>query len=401
MKTLDTAVAELGIECIDFLWADVQGAEADLIRGAATALSRTRYIHTEYSNVELYEGQPGLVALLEMLPQFRVLIRWGQDILLWNTQHSPPPASLIEVPGPAAPRTAPFTSLPSGPYVLARPCTGMNDTLCELEKCLRYCEASDRHLIIDTTRSGLFENLDVYLEPRTAQPMTLRCDPPLLRHLNTLASKPTVIAGRIDSYDSHYASDIGAFVESGTLEPITFDFSTSHAEPLLVHEQPWSGPLLSPSFLARCRFTAAVAEEISRRLANIPQKDYIALHIRNTDYTTVYPAFFERIRPEIAGRPVLVCTDDSRVFHHAVAAFPQSSVFRLSSFVNDRGEALHCRPRDNQHELNLQMWTDLMGLALAQRVLSTNVEQLSRLSGFTLLALALHDNKTIALNLLN
>lgn len=83
---LDSWCQRHGIGAIDFIWADVQGAEADLIRGGAAALARTRYFYTEYSDRELYEGQLGLTSLLLQLPDFEVVHRFDDDVLLRNTR---------------------------------------------------------------------------------------------------------------------------------------------------------------------------------------------------------------------------------------------------------------------------------------------------------------------------
>ncbi|MGM4884385.1 MULTISPECIES: FkbM family methyltransferase [unclassified Rhizobium] len=56
-RRLDDWCGEAGLENIDVIWMDVQGAEADVIAGGNQILSRTRYIYTEYSDQELYEGQ--------------------------------------------------------------------------------------------------------------------------------------------------------------------------------------------------------------------------------------------------------------------------------------------------------------------------------------------------------
>ena len=69
---------------IDFIWADVQGAEGDLIAGGRDTLSRTQYFYTEYSNHELYEGQPTLEQLREMLPGFDVVKVFENDVLFRN-----------------------------------------------------------------------------------------------------------------------------------------------------------------------------------------------------------------------------------------------------------------------------------------------------------------------------
>ena len=76
----------LRIDTVDFIWADVQGAEGDMIRGGLRVLSRTRYLYTEWSDDELYEGQATLTEILRLLPDFRVVELWSDDVLLENTR---------------------------------------------------------------------------------------------------------------------------------------------------------------------------------------------------------------------------------------------------------------------------------------------------------------------------
>jgi hypothetical protein len=76
--------AEQAVDSIDFIWADVQGAEVDLINGGRATLSNTRYFYTEYSNRELYAGHIDLKTLLKSLPEFEVVHRYETDMLLRN-----------------------------------------------------------------------------------------------------------------------------------------------------------------------------------------------------------------------------------------------------------------------------------------------------------------------------
>lgn len=69
---------------IDFIWADIQGAEREMIRGGRETLARTRFLFTEYSDDELYEGQATLPQIMAMLPEFRVVELWPDDVLLEN-----------------------------------------------------------------------------------------------------------------------------------------------------------------------------------------------------------------------------------------------------------------------------------------------------------------------------
>jgi 2-O-methyltransferase len=84
IRSLDSWAQEHGVGSVDFIWADMQGAEGDLISGGLTTLARTRYLYTEYSDEEIYEEEPTLQMLLDMLPNFYVLKRYPSDVLLKN-----------------------------------------------------------------------------------------------------------------------------------------------------------------------------------------------------------------------------------------------------------------------------------------------------------------------------
>jgi FkbM family methyltransferase len=84
VRTLDSWTCENGIERIDFIWADTQGAEGDLVAGGRNTLARTRFFYTEYSNNEWYEGQPNLATLAAMLPGFDIVTRYSMDVLFKN-----------------------------------------------------------------------------------------------------------------------------------------------------------------------------------------------------------------------------------------------------------------------------------------------------------------------------
>ena len=85
VRTLDTWASKHAPGKIDFIWADMQGAEGDLATDGAQTLSRTRFLYCEYSNEELYEGEPSLAKLLELMPTFDVVYRLPGDVLLRNT----------------------------------------------------------------------------------------------------------------------------------------------------------------------------------------------------------------------------------------------------------------------------------------------------------------------------
>jgi FkbM family methyltransferase len=84
IMTLDTWSEQHQVSAADFIWADVQGAESDLVEGATRVLQASRYFYTEYSNDEWYEGQITLAGLLGKLPDFDLVRRYPMDALFEN-----------------------------------------------------------------------------------------------------------------------------------------------------------------------------------------------------------------------------------------------------------------------------------------------------------------------------
>ena len=72
---------------IDFIWADVQGAEDLVFSGSKNILKNTKYVYTEYSNTELYEKQLNLSGILELFgDSWQVVYDYGGDVLLKNVE---------------------------------------------------------------------------------------------------------------------------------------------------------------------------------------------------------------------------------------------------------------------------------------------------------------------------
>jgi FkbM family methyltransferase len=86
--TLDTFCEQNKIDFIDFIWADVQGAEEDLIKGAFRTLeNKVKFLYIEYSNKEYYEGQINLKSLKALLgPKWNLIKDYGSDALFQNTK---------------------------------------------------------------------------------------------------------------------------------------------------------------------------------------------------------------------------------------------------------------------------------------------------------------------------
>jgi FkbM family methyltransferase len=85
--TLDGFCHLFSIPTIDFIWCDVQGAEDAVISGGREMFQNVRFLYTEYYETEMYEGQRGIAAMLEMLGAgWKVGEVWPNDVLFRNTR---------------------------------------------------------------------------------------------------------------------------------------------------------------------------------------------------------------------------------------------------------------------------------------------------------------------------
>jgi FkbM family methyltransferase len=73
---------------INFIWADIQGAEGDMILGGQEILNKTKYLYTEYCNKEYYEDQKTLNQLLNILPgKWKIVYDFVSDVLFENLDY--------------------------------------------------------------------------------------------------------------------------------------------------------------------------------------------------------------------------------------------------------------------------------------------------------------------------
>jgi len=81
---LDDFCAANGLDHIDFLWMDVQGAERLVFDGAVNMLPKTRLVWTEYDSGTLYRDSSTLNDIKARFPDWEVLCDCGGDVLLKN-----------------------------------------------------------------------------------------------------------------------------------------------------------------------------------------------------------------------------------------------------------------------------------------------------------------------------
>jgi len=284
-------------------------------------------------------------------------------------------------------------------YVLCKPRGGLNDTLCEIEKCWRYAEKTNRYLLIDTNNSGLYDDFFNYFQSDSTKVIKKNN----YKELNKLDAYPKICQGELDTYQAEYSPILKNFVEKSTGARLSFNMDLTYKEDVLVHESCWEGEFLSIYCLDGLVLRPEVAQHIKQKMedAKLDVFDYVAVHIRNTDYKMDYKKFFDQLLPDVSNKTVLVCSDDYEVFSYARKTLNKSRVVRLSTFKDNHGAPLHHTRHKDQYAMNLEVLTDLIGMAKSKKFYMANVDNTKRFSGFTMLAYTLKENPDIVRKLLS
>jgi hypothetical protein len=338
-----------------------------------------------------------------------VFVRDGQPIA-WDQPVPVQIDSLMAITGnesvPAVPRAAtPSPAQPAtGPrIVLCRPRGGLNDTLNQIELCWEYAERYGRRMLVDASRSGLQSPFSNYFRPRdAASNVLLHPSPQDVTAFDLLPAEPPELTGRISTYAVSWDGRYGYCWPDGEHRvPVRFDRERDHAAALLVHEQ-HGGGTDSLAALRRLRFTDPVAAIIRSRVAALGA-GYVGIHVRQTDDPVDADGFLTALRESLAGRRVLVCTDDAAIVARARGILTSSEVFTASKIQDARGRPQHAVDAfpdpAARHRANLDALVDLVALGRADRVVLSRGYS-GRHSGFGRLAKLLCEHRDVLAGLL-
>jgi hypothetical protein len=281
--------------------------------------------------------------------------------------------------------------------LLCRPQGGLNDILCQIERACRYAERFARTVVVDTDYLHTEYVRDAFSRYFVSEQARLVLDPGEIRaRLDDLDVFPDFLAGRVNRYRARYDHNVKNFVDEETGRAISFDFDTDYPQPLLVHHA-CGGGVLSIGALSRMRLSENLASLLRERLAAIG-RDYVALHIRNTDYRTEYEEWLAENRSKLAG-PVFVATDNRATVARCRSILGAERIHSFAKLEAEGEEPLHpIADRKDAYRRNCDAILDLLMLALAKQLyvfqIMPNPNGVSY-SGFSVLAANLKNCETM------
>jgi hypothetical protein len=287
--------------------------------------------------------------------------------------------------------------------VLCRPQGGLNDMLCQIERACRYAEAYGRIVVVETdyrhSRSFL-DPIAKYFVSRQSR-LAFKTD-----HIGAYCDLedvlPSVAARRLTDYRTRYDRKANRWVEEESGEPLSFDFNRDHRERTLLHHDSGGGAHAFGA-LSRMRLHDNLTDLLITRIRAVGGR-YFGVHIRNTDYRTLYEARIDALAKELRG-PVFVGTDNRNCLTYCREAFGAERVHSFARLPAVAGAPVHV-PENvlDVYEANRDAILDLLMLALAVNTyvfeLASNPSNV-RYSGFSVLALNLQAARPVLSQLIS
>lgn len=290
-------------------------------------------------------------------------------------------------------------------YLLCRPQGGLNDMLCQIEKCCRYAELTSRTVIVDTAYAHSDYFRDKFSRYFSSRQRRLFLTPNgQVGDLDAMQVFPEFLQGRLNSYETSRDNKHPIYCDTATAQPITFNFNQNYAQPLLVHHQEGGGRL-SGYALLRLTLTRSLLDELISRIKTIGGP-WVGVHVRNTDYSTDYELLLNQLKQTSVSR-IFLATDSLEVKSRFESELKNTTVYSFSNRLSADGKPVHFM-RDLKDDLvfnsNCDAILDLVMLGLSQRLLFQKIqpnEYGASYSGYALLAQHLYSARIVLRHLIS
>jgi hypothetical protein len=287
--------------------------------------------------------------------------------------------------------------------LLCRPQGGLNDMLCQIERCCRYAERYNRTVVVETdcrSTQTFKDSLSKYFVSRQAR---LVLDAGEIRSLiDTVDVYPQFLSGRVSQYEARWSVPQAELIDVETGLPLSFDFNRDYSERLLVHHQGGGGGL-SLGVLTRMRLHDNVVDMLLARL-RVTGPVYSGIHIRNTDLRTNYQQPIQQWTKNFTGQ-IFLATDNRETLADCQRILGEHRVHSFARLPAEAGRPLHFTDEfADRFRSNADSILDLVMLGLARDFRAFGVEPNpigTKYSGFSVLAWNLHNSRAILARLID
>jgi hypothetical protein len=268
--------------------------------------------------------------------------------------------------------------VPSSKVLFCRPLGGLNDTLCRVADCLEHSQKFGRRLVVDTSFSGLmadFNEIFEVVDGPDGVVIESANNPRTSISFNTFA--PDLLGTELSAKDFLQGTKYRESLRRGGPEiTCKVDLKTTFEEDLVIYHARGGGQQ-SHKLLEHISLTPRIRAEVSRSAKSLPRA-YAAVHVRHTDYKTLFEYFSATILREARGLPILVVSDNPEIFPVAEDLLVGSEVFFTHQARRAiTGQPLHSRENHvddlSRYGAMVATFTDLYALANADVLIALPV----------------------------
>jgi hypothetical protein len=262
---------------------------------------------------------------------------------------------------------------------------GLGDMLNEIETCYDYCIEYNRILVLDSRYNWFKDDIRKYIQFNHGIIYKGELDT-LYNILNTKSTYPNELSGCLKSIQ------FSVYPDYLSIDHNKLKLYTNRSEFVQIYSM---CRVNSTQFkiLDNCSFTPLVLNVFRERYNKLP-KDYLAVHIRNTDKKSNVDDFLDKYANELQGMPIFLATDHAPSIQKFKDLFG-SNLYSFANIPDNNSKPIHY-DHSNIHtqEFNIDCIVDLLLLAGGSKLYCLNVIG-NYPSGYGRLAKTLHENKSL------
>jgi len=271
-------------------------------------------------------------------------------------------------------------------YLICFPQAGINDMLSRITDCYNYCVKYNRILVIDSSHNWFEEDIRDYINFNS--PIIYKGElNELYDKLNKETTYPPEFKGILNNRFNFKWTSPEYYMYNNKC--IDNKLSCDYTEIVRIYVACGDSTPIKINLLKISSFTNIVLDIFRERYNKLP-KDYISVHIRNTDKLSNVDDFLNKYKEEIIGKSIFLATDHAPTILKFKELFG-SNLYSFATIPDNNGKSIHHNHASVPiRQFNIDCFVDLLLLASGSKLyLST------RLSGYGQFALHLHNDKEL------
>jgi len=295
-------------------------------------------------------------------------------------------------------------------YVLCRPNGGLSDNLVTIARCLAYAQRTNRVLVVDGRNSHFAKDYSRVFRWASPSVHMLRLPASLARDMDKWTCFRPEITGRVSNYETRTllhpkisTLEYRIIIDNKSDVILNFDFDADYSEQVLIYDNHSAGVMSPIDGLRELKLRWTWKIRVWWRLRRLRRREYVGLHVRNTDLKSDVQATFDLVREKVSGKTLVVCSDNQSVLDMANDFFTDAHVV-TPSHIGNRGGKPYQLPfiegRRASMKLTLDTLVDLMAMGLARELFVARVvNRCDEVSGFSHLCQSLQREQQVVTQL--